>query len=202
MLEVLLKKARTIRERLGIAVPVPVGSEQVVNALVDSVLLRRRGQERQLSLALEDASVSRLHEAWDQVAEKEQRTRAFFAQHQIKPDDVALELKEIEPVLGSTEDIRRFMANAMQRFNGEVQPTKTNNVFQLNPGDLRDRIVAREGRIRFPLSVTFNGIAAPEFHCWEETTPALPQRQKQCSPKPSREKTADFPGPAPYSPAP
>ena len=161
VLEVLLKKARTIRERLGIAVPVPVGSEQVVNALVDSVLLRRRGQERQLSLALEDASVSRLHEAWDQVAEKEQRTRAFFAQRQIKPDDVALELKEIEPVLGSTEDIRRFMANAMQRFNGEVQPTKTNNVFQLNPGDLRDRIVAREGRIRFPLSVTFNGIAAP-----------------------------------------
>ena len=161
VLEVLLKKARTIRERLGIAVPVPVGSEQVVNALVDSVLLRRRSQERQLALALEDASVSRLHEAWDQVAEKEQRTRAFFAQHQIKPDDVALELKEMEPVLGSTEDIRRFMVNAMQRFNGEVQPTKTNNVFQLNPGDLRDRIVAREGRMRFPLSVTFNGVATP-----------------------------------------
>ena len=161
VLEVLLKKARTIRERLGIAVPVPVGSEQVVNALVDSVLLRRRSQERQLSLALEDASVSRLHEAWDQVAEKEQRTRAFFAQHQIKPDDVALELKEMEPVLGSTEDIQRFMANAMQRFNGEVQPTKTNNVFLLNPGDLRDRIVAREGRMRFPLSVTFNGVATP-----------------------------------------
>ena len=161
VLEVLLKKARTIREQLGIAVPVPVGSEQVVNALVDSVLLRRRGQERQLALALEDASVSRLHEAWDQLAEKEQKTRAFFAQHQIKPDDLALELKEMEPVLGSADDVNRFMVNAMQRFNGEVRPTKNNNVFELNPGELRDRIIAREGKLRFPLSVTFNGIATP-----------------------------------------
>ena len=61
VLDVLLRKARTIRQRLGISVPVPVDSEQVVNALVDSVLLRGRRQARQLTLALEDASVSRLH---------------------------------------------------------------------------------------------------------------------------------------------
>ena len=84
----------------------PVDSEQVVNALVDSVLLRGRRQVRQLTLALEDASVSRLHQAWDQMADKEERTRAYFAQHGIEPDDVARELAEMEPVLGSPQDVQ------------------------------------------------------------------------------------------------
>ena len=161
VLEILLKKARTIRERLGIAVPVPVDSEQVVNALVDSVLLRRSSQARQLSLALEDPAVSRLHEAWDQVAERELRTRAYFSQHQIKPDDVARELKEMEPVLGSAADTQRFMANAIQRFNGYIQPTRKDQVFQFNPGDLGPRISDVDARLQFPMSVTFEAIATP-----------------------------------------
>ena len=39
VLEVLIRKARAIRNSLGISVPVPVQSEQVVNALVNSILL-------------------------------------------------------------------------------------------------------------------------------------------------------------------
>ena len=100
VLDVLLRKARTIRQSLGISVPVPVESEQVVNALVNSVLLRGLGQGRQFRLALEDESVSRLHDAWEQMASKENRARAYFAQQGIEPDEVARELAEMEPVLG------------------------------------------------------------------------------------------------------
>ena len=78
VLDVLLRKARTIRQSLGISVPVPVESEQVVNALVNSVLLRGLGQGRQFRLALEDESVSRLHDAWEQMASKENRSRAYL----------------------------------------------------------------------------------------------------------------------------
>ncbi|HVC35635.1 MAG TPA: hypothetical protein VNL16_19175, partial [Chloroflexota bacterium] len=39
VLDVLIRKAKTIRQRLGVSVPVPVQSEQVVQAVVDSVLL-------------------------------------------------------------------------------------------------------------------------------------------------------------------
>ena len=159
VLDVLLRKARTIRQRLGISVPVPVDSEQVVNALVDSVLLRGRRQAQQLSLVLEDASVSRLHQAWDQMADKEDRTRAYFAQHGIEPDDVARELAEMEPVLGSPGDVQRFIANVVQRFNGELSSTRAKDVLLFDPGDLRDRIVAREGKLRFPLSIAFDGVA-------------------------------------------
>ena len=161
VLDVLLRKAKTIRQRLGISVPVPVESEQVVNTLVDSVLLRGLGQGQLFRLALQDESVSRLHEVWDQMANRENTSRAFFAQHDIEPDQVARELAELEPALGSAADIQRFLSNAVQRFNGELRTTKVEGVFQLLPGDLRARIVARDRRLTFPMSVTFEGVPSP-----------------------------------------
>src|SRR5437764_3884500 len=41
VLDVLVRKAKEIRRQLGISVPVPVESDQVIQAVVDSVLLRR-----------------------------------------------------------------------------------------------------------------------------------------------------------------
>ena len=161
VLDVLLRKAKVIRQRLGISVPVPVDSEQVVNALVSSVLLRGLGQGRQFSLALEDESVSRLHVAWDQMADRENRSRAYFAQQGIEPDEVARELEEMEPVLGGEEDVKSFLANAVQRFNGELRQTRTEGMFQLLPGDLRDRIATRDSRLSFPMLVSFAGVPSP-----------------------------------------
>ena len=161
VLDVLLRKAKTIRQRLGISVPVPVESEQVVSALVNSVLLRGQGRGQQSRLALQDESVSRLHEAWDQIANKEDRSRAYFAQRGIEPDEVARELTEMEPVLGSAGDVQQFLANAVQRFNGELRATRTDGVFQLLPGDLRDRIAARDHRLAFPMPVAFEGVPPP-----------------------------------------
>ena len=162
VLDVLLRKAKTIRQRLGISVPVPVGSEQVVSTLVSSVLLRGLGQrQQQFRLALEDDSVSHLHQAWDQMANKENESRSRFAQHAIKPDEVSRELAEMEPVLGSAEDIQRFLANAVQRFNGELRSTRTNGVFKLLPGDLDNRIAARDERLTFPMLVSFEGVPPP-----------------------------------------
>ena len=161
VLDVLLRKAKVIRKRLGISVPVPVDSEQVINALISSVLLRGLGQGRQFTLALGDESVSRLHEEWDQNADRESRSRAYFAEHGIEPDEVARELNEMEPALGSEEDVRSFLANAIQRFNGELRPTRRHGEFQLLPGDLRDSMATSDDRLTFPLPVSFAGIPAP-----------------------------------------
>ena len=161
VLDVLLRKAKAIRQSLGISVPVPVESEQVIGALVDSVLLRRSGRARQLTLALEDESVSRLHEAWEEMASREEQSRAFFAQHGIEPDEVARELTEMEPILGSAGDVRRFVENGVQRFNGELRRTETDGVFQLFPGDLEDRIKLRDNQLSFPMMVAFEGVPRP-----------------------------------------
>lgn len=158
VLKVLLEKAQTIRRRLGISVPVPVESEQVINTLIKSVLLRGDDRAQQFRLALEHESVSRLHDAWERMAEKEIKTRNYFAQRGIEPDDVARELEETEPVLGNAEDLKRFVANAVQRFNGELSATREAGVYRLNPGDLQERIAARDPAIRFPMRVSFEGV--------------------------------------------
>ena len=162
VLDVLIRKARTIRERLGISVPVPAQSEQVVNALVNNILLRGASQGRQATLALEDDSVSQLHNAWDEVASKENQTRTFFAQSGINPDTVAHELAEMEPVMGSPEEIRRFLANALQRFEGELGPGRKAGTFRLQPGSLVSKITSRDPGLRFPMQVSFEGIPPSE----------------------------------------
>jgi len=158
VLKVLLEKAQTIRRRLGISVPVPVESEQVINTLIKSVLLRGDDRAQQFRLALEHESVSRLHDAWERMAEREIKARNYFAQRGIEPDDVARELEETEPVLGSAEDLKRFVANAVQRFNGELRATREAGVYLLNPGDLQERIAARDPAIRFPMRVSFEDV--------------------------------------------
>lgn len=158
VLDVLLRKAQTIRQRLGITVPVPVQPEQVVNTLVDSVLLRGRTEGRQATLPLQSTDVSRLHQTWDEVADREDRTRTYFAQHGIHPDAISNELQEMEPVLGSAADVKRFLTNALQRFNGELNPTNQAGVFRLTPGDLKDHIADRDTRLNFPMTVAFEGV--------------------------------------------
>ncbi len=122
VMRVLIEKARTIYQRLGIAVPVPVGSEDVLSALIDSVLLRRGSGARrteQLQLDLADPQISALHRQWDEAANQHHRRRTRYAQSQIEPAVVQAELDALQPIFGSPADLRRFAAEAAQRF---VQP--------------------------------------------------------------------------------
>ena len=166
ILDVLIRKGRTIREILGTSVPVPADSERVLDALIESVLessrARRGGRGRigrQLSLISED--VSKFHREWENRAEAEKRTRAYFAQSAISPGEVARELDEMEPALGSAKDVRRFVANAVQRFNGELRAAGTDGAaFDLFPGDLKALIRERAGggAVSFPMRVSFDGV--------------------------------------------
>ncbi|HZP58433.1 MAG TPA: helicase-related protein [Dehalococcoidia bacterium] len=157
VLDVLIRKAKTIRRQLGISVPVPVESDQVVQAVVDSILLRGQGRAQQLQLALDDPKVSEFHQAWDAAAEREQRSRTRFAQHQINPDEVSRELEELEPVLGSPDDVRRFLAEALQRFGGELCEAPK-GAFDVQPGDLLANIVERAPSFTAPLRCVFDGV--------------------------------------------
>jgi superfamily II DNA or RNA helicase len=147
VLDVLLRKARTIRKQLGISVPVPAESDQVVQAVVDSVLLRRPSRGRQLGLGLSDPGVSRLHDEWDRAADRQRRQRAHFAQEGIKPEEVAQELQAVDPVLGDAGTVRRFIANAAQRLGGDLRATKRDGVFDLLPGADMGRTLRDRGRI-------------------------------------------------------
>src|SRR5690606_14416717 len=139
----------------------------VMEAVVENVLLRGGGlstpvqlplePERgfQLPLGLETPEVSRLHQAWDAAAEREGRQRAYFSQHGIKPDEVARELEAADPVLGTPDTVRRFLANAAQRFGGSLDPAGKDGVFHLDPGTLRQMLTER-GFGEVPVRIVFD----------------------------------------------
>ena len=157
VLDVLIRKARTIKNRLGISVPVPAQAEQVMQAVVDSVLLRRTVAPRatQLQLDFTDPEVSRLHAEWDAAAEREGKQRAYFAQHRVQPEEVAQELEATDPVLGDPAAVQRFLANAAQRFGGQLRPTGKEGVFELIPG-VAQKVLQVVGNYEFPLRITFD----------------------------------------------
>ncbi len=159
VLEVLIRKARTIRQELGIAVPVPVESDDVVQAVVKSVLLNQSPMRaHQLPMSLPDPAVGTFHREWDLAADREKESRGYFSQQQIQPEEVAQELRELEPALGDEQAVQRFLANGVQRFNGELRTTRNSAVFQLLPGDLREGMAKRNPWLEFPLSVSFDSL--------------------------------------------
>jgi len=113
VLDVLLRKARTIYRTLGVRVPVPADSEGVIEAVINRLFSQ---PVRQLNLFEEDV-VKDVHQRWDRAARMEKASRTRFAQHAIKPDEVDRELKETDAVLADPPTARRFLENAAQRLH-------------------------------------------------------------------------------------
>jgi hypothetical protein len=160
VLDVLIRKATTIRRTLGIAVPVPVDPEGIIETVVENVLLSRAPRERQLELALSTPDVSRLHVAWDEAAEREKRDRGFFSQRGIKPDEVAREIEATDSVLGDPDAVSHFVADALQRFGGGLTPRREPGIFELVPGEMRARLAPSLGN-GFPVRVAFSTVREP-----------------------------------------
>jgi superfamily II DNA or RNA helicase len=120
VLDVLLRKHRTIRNALGVSVPMPVDSEQIVKAIFEGLLLRSKAgadkSKDQLSLFGEEffrPQREQLHKDWENVADREKRSRTMFAQEAIKFEEVAAELDAAERAVGSPQDLARFFHGAL-----------------------------------------------------------------------------------------
>lgn len=123
VLDVLIRKAVTIRKTLGVAVPVPVESETVVEAVLKSLFLRGQTEGVQLTLFDQaEATLDDVHRAWDRAAEREKESRARYAQRSIHPDEVARELQETDAALGDPQAVERFVREACARLNAPLRP--------------------------------------------------------------------------------
>jgi hypothetical protein len=119
VLDVLLRKHQKIRNALGVSVPMPVDSEQVVKAVFEGLLLR--GQTMTGSSTLLPGfdeyfrpQKQQLHEQWEAVADREKRTRkTMFAQESIKFDEVGAELAAAEHAIGSPAEISNFFRSTL-----------------------------------------------------------------------------------------
>jgi superfamily II DNA or RNA helicase len=153
LIDVLLNKARQIRQTLGTHVPVPEESESVIEAVLNALFFRRRALDKPAQLRLfELEDVTALHHTWDQEAERERINRTRFAQRALKPQEVQRELEATDSVLGDPEAVRTFVLAAAQRLGLAIAEDKrVPDVFRIS--------IAPESTQRLPDAIRF---ALPE----------------------------------------
>ncbi|WP_214323068.1 helicase-related protein [Nonomuraea sediminis] len=121
VLDVLIRKHRTIARQTGVAVPVPAGGDDVVKALVEGLLLRDDSAQEQLDL---DFGVTRtrdqLHRSWESAAERESKAVTKYAHSGVKLDEVEREVADIRAALGAPGDIFRFVREALSGFGAII----------------------------------------------------------------------------------
>jgi hypothetical protein len=126
VLQVLLRKHQTIRKSLGVSVPVPVDTEQVMQAVLRGALLTKKGQ---LTLDFMTPEQQDLDREWTSAADRETRSRALFAQHAIRTEDVAGELRAVRDAIGAGVDVERFTREALRAHGawvGDGDPVQVN----------------------------------------------------------------------------
>ncbi|MGC8731834.1 MAG: helicase-related protein, partial [Halothiobacillaceae bacterium] len=161
VLQVILRKAEKIRQELGVPVPLPDDDHTLTRALMKAVMLRsNRGPQQ--AFDFEDYAESRaLDLRWTDLAEKAKKNRTVFAQRRLRPADVLPEWERMRAVLGSSDDVKRFVTQAMARLGAALTfhaRGATVPVSSLPPG-LRERL-ASVG-IEHDLRVDFTQPPAP-----------------------------------------
>ena len=126
ILDVLIRKHKSIKSDLGVTVAVPGSSEQIAEALFEGALFRERARSGAAQLSLdfiEDLGPKKkaIHSEWESARDREKASRSRFAQHTLSPEAVAAELRDVRAAIGSSEDVARFFQGALQAANVPVQ---------------------------------------------------------------------------------
>ncbi len=119
VLDVLLRKHKAIRHSLGISVPLPANSSDVVQALMNGLLLRGENEPAgQMAFGFVDDIAADLALKWDAVSEREKRSRTLFAQHALDVTEVAKEWQAVRQAIGAGVDVERFVGDAVRLYGG------------------------------------------------------------------------------------
>ncbi|GAA5175589.1 helicase-related protein [Niveibacterium umoris] len=145
VLQVILRKAESIRKELGVLVPMPDDEGKLTQALMNAVLLRKGAPlNAQSQLDLFGEPAKQIDLAWQSAKEKAKQNRSIFAQRRLKPEDVLPEWRKSSAVLGGEADVARFVSRAANQLGSPLQPVKQH--FKLPtehlPVAVQERLVA------------------------------------------------------------
>ncbi len=147
VLEILIRKHKNIRKSLGISVPVPIDTEQVIEAIFEGLLLREKVGSVQMYMPGFEELLRPQEKAvlaqWDAASERERRSRTMFAQESIRVEEVAAELREVQEAIGSSVDVERFTSEVLSAYGAVIsRPGGPDGAWQFDltavPAPLRD----------------------------------------------------------------
>ena len=176
VLEVILRKAETIRKELGVPVPLPDDGHAMSQALLKAVLLRRRNRGVAKQEVFEFAQLPEaeaIDSRWREAKEKAKRNRTIFAQRRLKPEDVLPEWRKSLSALGGKEDVKRFTGRALARLGGGLEALKRGFKAPLEgiPADVRERLEAEE--LTGTLLIDFDYPTAPRCRPVQRSHPLV-----------------------------
>jgi superfamily II DNA or RNA helicase len=150
VLDVLIRKHKTIRESLKISVPVPTDTNQVIEAIFEGLLLREHtGSADRYLPGFEEffkPQKDQLHKEWDMFSLKEDRSRRLFTHSSIKVDEVARELEAVRSAVGSGADVESFFRTAMAVHHVPMNDSKS-GYMEFSIGDAPESIKEAVGRL-------------------------------------------------------
>lgn len=170
VLDVLLRKHRAIRDRLGVSIPVPVDSGAVMSAVLEGVLRRRAPDTQADQLVLEgfeSPARDALHTDWETAASQEERSLTRYAQRTIHVEDVVREVRAMEQAVGDGTDVLRFTEHALSA-HGAVVRRETDGAIEALvdevPRTLRETLGAAVHADRFEIARRGGALALTRTH--------------------------------------
>ncbi|MGB3713183.1 MAG: hypothetical protein WA996_02020, partial [Candidatus Promineifilaceae bacterium] len=167
VLEVLLRKHKAIRTSLGISVPIPANTSDVVQALMEGMLLRGSDANAgQLAFDYLNDPANTIHLDWETTSNREHRSRTMFAQHAMKVDEVFPEWQAIREAVGTGEEVERFVSEVVEANGGFVSKKNGRLVLHMpNKAAMREIVDGREKlSVRFALPVSGKEVYLTRTH--------------------------------------
>lgn len=119
MFKVLHRRNRVIQSRTGVWIPVPFSEAAAAEVLMSDLLTPEQGDlfsTAEPGVDLADELVT----SWEAAADREQKSRARFAQKGIKVDEVKRELAEIRRAVGSGILVEQFVRESVGALGGTI----------------------------------------------------------------------------------
>lgn len=152
VLDVLIRKHKVIKSVTGVAIPVPMDSNDVLAAIMEGMDFRsawKKSDALQVEFDFgQDLLIKRkrFFGEWEDAALRDTETRTRFAQRAIDPGDVARELAELRASSGDRDALRWFMEFALKRLGATVVTSAT--AMKVNtqalPAWFRDQVGLKE----------------------------------------------------------
>lgn len=145
VLQVILRKAESIRKELGVLVPMPDNEGKLTQALMNAVLLRKGAPlNAQSQLDLFGEPAKEIEVAWESAREKAKQNRSIFAQRRLRPEDVLPEWQKSAAVLGGEAEVERFVSRAVAQLGAPLQPVRGHFklLVEYLPDSVRERLTA------------------------------------------------------------
>ena len=126
ILDVLIRKHKSIKSDLGVTVAVPGSGERIAETLFEGAVFREQAGAGRQQLALDflddlDTEKRSIHAEWENARDREKASRSRFAQHGLEPEAVAAELEQVRAAIGRNQDVARFFVEVLQAANVPVR---------------------------------------------------------------------------------